>query len=244
MENSENPQYDSKGRLIKVGRDLRHIAFIMDGNGRWAQRRGYPREKGHTEGTKAFERAVRYCGEIGLEVMTVYAFSTENWKRPEREVRKIMGLLEKYLDKLLEKASEYEVKVRFIGERKALSQRIRDKISLAEDLTSGYHRVLNIALNYGGRAEITSAVNRLISAGRRTVSEDDISGALYTSGLPDPDLIVRTAGERRLSNFLLWQSSYSEFYYTDTLWPDMDETEIQKAIDDYYNRTRRFGAVR
>ena len=145
---------------------------------------------------------------------------------------------------MLEKASEYEVKVRFIGERKALSQRIRDKISLAEDLTSGYHRVLNIALNYGGRAEITSAVNRLISAGRRTVSEDNISGALYTSGLPDPDLIVRTAGERRLSNFLLWQSAYSEFYYTDTLWPDMDETEIQKAIDDYYNRTRRFGAVR
>lgn len=238
------PQYDESGRLLRVGRDLKHIAFIMDGNGRWAERRGLSREKGHTEGMKAFEKAVKYCGELGLEVMTVYAFSTENWKRPEREVRKIMALLEKYLDKLLEKASEYEVRVRFIGERKSLSDRLQQKIVMAEDATSEYGRILNIALNYGGRAEITAAVNKLISAGRRTVSEDDISGALYTSGIPDPDLIVRTAGEQRLSNFLLWQSAYSEFYFTDTLWPDIDEAEIQRAVENYYKRTRRFGAVR
>ncbi len=238
------PQYDESGRLLRVGRDLKHIAFIMDGNGRWAERRGLSREKGHTEGMKAFEKAVKYCGELGLEVMTVYAFSTENWKRPEREVRKIMALLEKYLDKLLEKASEYEVRVRFIGERKSLSDRLQQKIVMAEDATSKYGRILNIALNYGGRAEITAAVNKLISAGRRTVSEDDISGALYTSGIPDPDLVVRTAGEQRLSNFLLWQSAYSEFYFTDTLWPDIDEAEIQRAVENYYKRTRRFGAVR
>ena len=238
------PQYDESGRLLRVGRDLKHIAFIMDGNGRWAERRGLSREKGHTEGMKAFEKAVKYCGELGLEVMTVYAFSTENWKRPEREVRKIMALLEKYLDKLLEKASEYEVRVRFIGERKSLSDRLQQKIVMAEDATSEYGRIVNIALNYGGRAEITAAVNKLISAGRRTVSEDDISGALYTSGIPDPDLIVRTAGEQRLSNFLLWQSAYSEFYFTDTLWPDIDEAEIQRAVENYYKRTRRFGAVR
>ena len=245
--NSENitpPLYSPDGRLQRVGDDLRHIAFIMDGNGRWAKARGKGREYGHTEGAKAFERIVEYCGSIGLDAITVYAFSTENWKRPKEEVEKIMSLLEKYLDRVMGRFSEYDVRLRFIGEREGLSPKLIKKIEQAERLTGDKSRILNIALNYGGRAEIVSAVNRLISEGRTAVTEADISSALYTSECPEPDLIVRTAGEQRLSNFLLWQAAYAEFYFTDTLWPDFGPEGVEAAINAYYKRTRRFGAVK
>ena len=243
MNLSELPQYDESGKLLCVGSDLRHIAFIMDGNGRWAKKQGKPREFGHSEGAKAFERVVEYCGDVGVKYVTVYAFSTENWKRPKNEVEKIMSLLEKYLDKLMEKADKYDLKVRFIGDKAPLSEKLKKKIEKAEKMTSDRSKTVNIALNYGGRAEISAAVNSLLKEGKTEITEEDISNALYTEGCPDPDLIVRTAGEQRLSNFLLWQAAYSEFYFTDTLWPDFDGRCVEDAINAYYKRTRRFGGL-
>lgn len=242
-ENTQNPIYGEDGRLVKVGSDLRHIAFIMDGNGRWAKQRGKKRSFGHTEGAKAFERAVEYCCKVGVEAVTVYAFSTENWKRPEEEVAKIMSLLEKYIDRLLSRLSEYNIRVKFIGDREPLSERLKIKMSKAEESTKERKTLLNIALNYGSRAEITDAINRLIASGKERVTEDDISDALYTAGVPDPDLVIRTAGEERLSNFLMWQAAYSELYFTDVLWPDISESDVEKAINSYYKRTRRYGGL-
>ncbi|MBE6609986.1 MAG: di-trans,poly-cis-decaprenylcistransferase [Ruminococcaceae bacterium] len=243
MDLNETPQYSADGRLLRVGADLQHIAFIMDGNGRWANLMGKPREFGHTEGAKAFERVVEYCGDIGVKYVTVYAFSTENWKRPRAEVEKIMSLLEMYLDKLMEKADKYDLRVRFIGDRTPLSEKLIKKIEKAEALTFYRTRTVNIALNYGGRAEMCAAVNKLIREGKTEITEKDISGALYTAECPDPDLIVRTAGEQRLSNFLLWQGAYSEFYFTDTLWPDFGPEGVEAAVNAYYKRTRRFGGL-
>lgn len=244
MDNIKAPQYSSDGKLICVGSDLRHIAFIMDGNGRWAKARGKSRDQGHTEGAKAFERIVEYCEKIGIEIITVYAFSTENWKRPKDEVEKIMSLLERYLDRVASSFSEYDISLRFIGGREELSDRLIRKIENVERCTKDRKRILNIALNYGSRAELTNAVNVLLASERKRVTEEDISCALYTQGCPDPDLIVRTAGEQRLSNFLLWQAAYSEFYFTDTLWPDFGPAGVEEAINAYYKRTRRFGAVK
>ncbi len=240
---SDGPIYDGSGKLVKVGGDLKHIAFIMDGNGRWAKSRGKSREYGHRAGAETFERIVRYCDKIGIEAMTVYAFSTENWKRPEKEVSEIMSLLEKYIDKVLSRVSDYDVCVRFIGETAGLSEKLLKKMARAEASTASGKRILNIALNYGSRAEIVSAVNSLIASGKTEVTENDISSALYTAESPEPDLVIRTAGERRLSNFLLWQLAYSEMYFTDTLWPDLDENGVETAIKDYYGRTRRYGGI-
>ena len=240
---SGSPIYDGDGRLIKVGDDFKHIAFIMDGNGRWAKNRGRSREYGHRAGAETFERVVRYCGKLGIEAITVYAFSTENWKRPEKEVSEIMSLLERYIDRVLSRVSDYDVRVRFIGEKKGMSAKLLEKMARAERATSDGRRLLNIALNYGSRAEITSAVNSLIASGKTEVTENDISSALYTADCPEPDLVIRTAGERRLSNFLLWQLAYSEMYFTDTLWPDLGEADIELAIRDYYGRTRRYGGL-
>ena len=244
MDNAQAPVFSESGELIKVGSDLKHIAFIMDGNGRWAKKLEKSRDHGHTEGAKVFEKIVEYCGKIGISAMTVYAFSTENWKRPPEEVTKIMSLLERYLDRVIARFSEYDVKLRFIGERQQLSEKLRSKIEKAERLTEGKSRILNIALCYGARAEIAHAVNALIRSGRTDVTETDITDALYTAGCPDPDLVIRTAGEQRLSNFLLWQAAYSEFYFTDTLWPDFGPSGVEEAIKVYYSRTRRFGAVK
>ena len=229
--------------MVTVDEKLAHIAFIMDGNGRWATSRGLSREVGHTEGAKTFERVVKYCGDIGVKVVTVYAFSTENWSRPQKEVDRIMHLLERYLDRMLNKMDEYDVDVRFIGDREPLSETLQRKIEKAERGSRGKRLRLNIALNYGGRAEIVYAVNTLISQGVTHVTEDMISEHLYTSDCPAPDLIVRTAGEQRISNFLMWQSAYSEFYFTDTLWPDLSESDIDLAVESFYKRTRRFGGI-
>ncbi|MBR2461021.1 MAG: di-trans,poly-cis-decaprenylcistransferase [Clostridia bacterium] len=229
--------------MVIVDEKLKHIAFIMDGNGRWAINRGLSREAGHTQGAKTFERVVKYCGDIGVKCVTVYAFSTENWSRPKSEVDRIMLLLERYLDRMMKRMDEYDVCVRFIGDKQPLSDTLKKKIQRVEESSGGKTLRLNIALNYGGRAEIVHAVNTLISRGTCSVTEEMISENLYTADCPPPDLIVRTAGEQRLSNFLMWQSAYSEFYFTDTLWPDLKEEDIDLAVESFYKRTRRFGGV-
>jgi undecaprenyl diphosphate synthase len=225
--------------IIKVDERLKHIAFIMDGNGRWATSRGLAREEGHKEGVKAFINTLEYCRKIGIKYITVYAFSTENWKRPKREVDAIMKLLDEYLDRQRpEKAS-----IRFIGDVSGLDPALQVKIQTMQKETAGHERVLNVAMNYGSRAELVNAFNKLQEEGKTFITEKDINAALYTGDCPDPDLIVRTGGDLRISNFLLWQAAYSELYFTDVLWPDFSEKDVDLAVKEYYKRTRRFGAV-
>ena len=228
---------------LKVDERLQHIAFIMDGNGRWAERRGMPRRFGHRYGTEAFKRVVRYCGDIGIKYVTVYAFSTENWSRPDKEVQSIMKLLDKYLDECEKSAKEYNIRMKFIGDLSKLDSALAEKAKKLEETSKDNRLTLCLAINYGGKDEIVNACNKLIASGKTDITADDIASGLYTAGVPDPDLIVRTAGEMRLSNFLMWQSAYSEFYFTDTLWPDMTEEDIDKAVDAFYNRQRRYGKV-
>ena len=225
--------------MIQVDERLKHIAFIMDGNGRWASTRGLPREQGHKEGARVFREITEYCHKIGIKYITVYAFSTENWKRPKKEVDAIMKLLEEYLDK----QRPENATIRFIGDVSMLSEKLAKKIRLMEEETAGHESVLNVALNYGARAELTYAFNKLLQEGKSSVTEEDIGKALYTSPCPDPDLIVRTGGDLRISNFLLWQAAYSELYFTDTLWPDMRAEDIDRAVSDFYTRKRRFGGL-
>lgn len=222
---------------------IRHIAFIMDGNGRWARAKGQPRELGHKAGAQAFRRVIEHCRDIGVQCVTVYAFSTENWKRPQREVSSIMKLLDGYLDEFANGDEKNRMSLRFLGDMSALDERLQTKIEQLERQSAGHDRVLNIALNYGGRAELVRAFGILAARGLTEVSEEDISGALYTAGCPDPDLIVRTAGEYRLSNFLLWQASYAELYVTDVLWPDFGPDDVDRAIEEYGHRRRNFGGV-
>ena len=229
----------SKDKGIIIDDRLKHIAFIMDGNGRWANKRGMPREFGHKKGVEVFSDITEYCHKIGIQYITVYAFSTENWKRPQREVSAIMKLLDEYLDKSLTN----DACVRFIGDKSKLERSLADKMKVMEEKTKNGTRVLNVALNYGSRAEIVNACNNLIKQGKDEISEQDINSALYTAGCPDPDLIVRTGGDIRISNFLLWQAAYSELYFTDTLWPDMTFEDVDKAIEVFYSRKRRFGGL-
>lgn len=222
----------------------RHIAFIMDGNGRWAKKRGMPREYGHAQGAKVFRRIVEYCGDIGIEVVTVYALSTENYiKRPKNEINTILGLFEQYLGDAERDAAGRDLRVCFIGDRSIFAPEIAERMAALERATQNRSRRLNVAINYGGRAELTAAVNKLIAQGKTSVTEEDIDSALYTAGCPEPDIIVRTGAEMRLSNFLLWQSAYSELYFTDTLWPDMNEQEVDKIVADFKSRKRRYGAA-
>lgn len=228
---------------LKVDERLQHIAFIMDGNGRWAERRGMPRRFGHRYGAEAFRRVVRYCGDIGIKFVTVYAFSTENWARPEKEVQSIMKLLDKYLDECENSVKEYDIRMKFIGDITKLAPELAEKARRLEDASKDNKLTLCLAINYGGRDEIVNACNKLIASGKSNVTAEDIASELYTAGIPDPDLVVRTAGEMRLSNFLMWQSAYAEFYFTETLWPDMTSADIDKAVDAFYNRKRRYGKV-
>ena len=220
----------------------KHIAFIMDGNGRWAKGQGKPREYGHKEGAKVFRKLVEYCGDIGIPVVTVYAFSTENWRRPAAEVNAIMTLLQSYIDDAFRTFTEKGIRIRFLGEKTPFPKRMREEMERLERESAGNPRTLCVALNYGSRAEIVRAAANLAAAGEE-ITEESLSGALYTGDLPDPDLIVRTAGEERLSNFLLWQAAYAEFYFTPTLWPDMTEESVNEALREYARRTRRFGGV-
>ncbi|MBO1678408.1 isoprenyl transferase [Bittarella massiliensis] len=226
-----------------------HIGFIMDGNGRWAKRRGLPRSAGHRAGAKTFRDMVRYCKDIGIKNMTVYAFSTENWKRPKEEVEAIMDLLRSYLKDAFDHREE-EVRCLILGDTAPLAPDIVALIEKLEDESRDCKQMtLNIALNYGGRAEITHAVRELAGQVQRgelapeEITEDAISACLYTAGQPDPDLIIRPSGEYRTSNFLLWQSAYSELVFMDVLWPDFTRRDLDRAILEYQNRDRRFGGV-
>lgn len=223
---------------------LCHIAFIMDGNGRWATKRSLPREAGHKVGIESFRKIVKYCFNCGIETVTVYAFSTENWSRPKREVDAIMKLLDEYIRTAEDEDEENRTRYIFLGDKTALDEGLAKNCEVLEKLTERYKRTLNIALNYGGRSEIVKAVNECIASGASAVTEEDISKHLYTSLSPDPDLIVRTAGEKRLSNFLMWQSAYSEFYFTDVLWPDITEGDVDDAIIDFSKRKRKFGGIK
>jgi len=223
----------------------RHIAIIMDGNGRWAKKRSLPRTAGHVAGAKTFKNIARYCNKIGLEYLTVYAFSTENWKRPKQEVDGIMNLLRDYL-KDAENFKHENIKVRFIGDLEPLDDDIKELIKKDEDGSKDATGLnLNIAINYGGRDEITKAVKKIVQNGitADSITEDTISDNLYTAGMPDPDFIIRPSGEYRLSNYLIWQSAYAEYWFSDILWPDFTPKHLEKAIDEYNHRNRRFGGV-
>ncbi|MBR6410811.1 MAG: di-trans,poly-cis-decaprenylcistransferase [Clostridia bacterium] len=227
-----------------MGNELRHIAFIMDGNGRWAKKRHLPREFGHRAGVETFRRVLTHCRDLGIPFITVYAFSTENWKRPQHEVDALMDLLSRYLRECLRDAKKNKARFCFIGDPEPLSDALKAQIRDVESATSGYDSVVNIALNYGSRHELVQAFEKLVREGKTEFTEEDVDRALYTAHCPDPDLIVRTAGEKRLSNFLLWQAAYAEFYFTDTLWPDLSNREIDSIVADYSARVRRYGAVK
>ncbi len=230
-----------KKESVHCDERLAHIAFIMDGNGRWAQKRGMPRSYGHKVGAKAFKQAVEYCSTIGLKHMTVYAFSTENWRRPKEEVQAILDLLDAYMDEALAELAKNDVRIIFLGEKTPFPQAICQKMEHLEAVSASNGLILNIAMNYGGRDELLHAVNSAIAEGCTTLTEADIDARLYTKLSPPPDLIIRTANERRLSNFLLWQSAYAELYFTDVLWPDLKPRHIDDAIRDFYARKRNFG---
>ncbi len=220
-----------------------HIAFIMDGNGRWAKKRGMPREFGHKQGAETFRKILRRCCELGIKASTFYVFSTENWKRPEKEVRAIMELLEKYLDECEKEISKNDVRFIFLGDMSPFSPTVRDKIKRIEEMSRENTYIANLALNYGGRSEIVAAVNSLMAEGKSSVTEDDITAAIYTKDSPPLDLIVRTGGDLRISNFLLWQAAYAEFYFTDKLWPDLDTEDVDGIVENFAKRHRRFGGI-
>jgi len=226
----------------------RHVAIVMDGNGRWARNRFLPRTAGHRQGVAATRRTVEFCARRDVEVLTVFAFSSENWRRPAREVRALMELFVTTLQREARQLAANGVRLRFIGDRTGFSERLREQIRIAEDTTAGGGRmVLNVAANYGGQWDITQAVRHLIDAARDTclrpdeITAEAIASHLSTAGLPDPDLFIRTGGEQRISNFLLWQIAYSELYFTDTLWPDFGEPELDSAFNAFAKRQRRFG---
>lgn len=222
----------------------RHVAIIMDGNGRWAKSRGLPRTEGHRRGTENLRRTLRAAVEFGVEILTIYAFSTENWSRPRREVMLLMSILEMVIDRELKELNENGVQIRHIGEMDGIDPRLQKKIAYACEYTKNNSQlILNVAFNYGGRDEIVHAIRRMVADGvaAEQITEERINNYLYTSGLPDPDLIIRTSGEFRVSNFLIWQGSYSEYYSTPTYWPDFDKEEFRKALVEYSRRKRRFG---
>ena len=227
----------------------RHIAIIMDGNGRWAKKRGLPRTAGHAAGGEAFRRIANYCRTLGVEYLTVYAFSTENWKRSEEEVGGIMRLLGKYLMEALADMEKNRVRFRFFGDLSRLSPELRNLCLEAQNRSKDYDVQVNFCLNYGGRDEIvkaSAAFAKDVQAGKyqpEDLTEELLSQYLYSKDVPDPELIIRPSGEQRTSNFLLWQSAYSEFVFMDVLWPDFGPADLDKAIEEYHRRNRRFGGV-
>ena len=228
----------------------RHIAIIMDGNGRWAKRRGLPRPMGHRAGSETFRRIATYCRNIGVQYLTVYAFSTENWKRAEDEVSAIMGLLKKYLLEALQTMEQERIRICFFGDLSRLPDELQQLAAEAQEKSKRYTGCqVNLCLNYGGRDEILRAARAFAAdcqAGRRRpedLTEERFETYLYSTGVPDPDLIIRPSGEVRTSNFLLWQSAYSEYYFTDVLWPDFKTADMDAAINAFNKRNRRFGGV-
>ena len=239
---SKKPGGDDSARLP------RHIAVIMDGNGRWARRRGLPRVAGHRVGAERFREIATHCKEIGIEYFTVYAFSTENWKRPTEEVSAIMNLLEKYLHEAIAKMERDQIRMKFFGDTSILSNKLQTLIRETEEISARTEGMqVNICLNYGARDEILRAAQKYardFAAGHcDDLTEFDFSQYLFSAGICDPDIVIRPGGERRLSNFLLWQVAYSEFYFTDLLWPEFTTQELDRAIEDFQSRDRRYGNV-
>ncbi len=239
----------NKKKELDINSIPKHIAIIMDGNGRWAKKRGFTRSMGHREGSRTLKKIVEACYQLGVKYLTVYAFSTENWSRPQEEVDELMKLLLEYLRNAEKELTGKKVRIRVIGEKKNLPDEIVKEIERVEKNTENIKGLdFIIALNYGGRQELVEAVSRLVEdfdAGLITeINEKAISERLYTNGIPNPDLLIRTSGEMRLSNFLIWQLSYSEFYFSDVLWPDFSENHLKEAIISYQGRQRRFGGVK
>ena len=228
----------------------RHIAIILDGNGRWARRRGLPRTAGHAAGSENFRKIATYCKNIGVEYLTVYAFSTENWKRPEDEVKTIMRLLRRYLNEAIDTMERDKIRMKIFGNVAGLPQELQELVQKTDEISKHYEGFqANICLNYGGRDEIVHAARRYAedyAAGKAQgeLSEEQFGGYLYSAGIPDPDLLIRPGGEQRISNFLLWQCAYAEFYFSDVLWPDFGTDELDKAIAAFRQRDRRFGKVK
>lgn len=227
-----------------------HVAIIMDGNGRWAQMRGLPRQEGHRRGLEALRRTVRNAGELGIRVLTLYSFSTENWRRPMAEVSFLMGLLRRFVENDLAELNEAGVRVRIIGSRDDLAPDLRGLVERAEAMTQGNTGLtLVVAFNYGSRDELTRVARRLaqdVAAGRvapEAIDEEMLASRLDTGSLPDPDLVIRTSGEARISNFLLWQAAYAEFVFTPVLWPDFDRKALEEALAEFHSRERRYGGV-
>ncbi len=221
-----------------------HIGFIMDGNGRWAKQRSLPRTQGHIKGADNVEKVVNYCFTKGVKVVSLYAFSTENWQRPVEEVNKIFSILENFLNKYVKSLVKNQIRLIFSGDLSKLSPKLKELCEKRVEETKSFDKgIVNIALNYGGRQEILKACNELLKEGKQNVTFKEFEEKLYTNGLPDMDLVVRTSGEQRLSNFFLYQASYAELYFTNCLWPDFDQNEIDKALEWYNNRNRRFGDI-
>ena len=228
----------------------RHIAIILDGNGRWAKKRGLPRTAGHAVGAETFRKIATYCKDIGVEYLTVYAFSTENWRRPENEVSTIMKLLGKYLQEAIDTMERDHIRMKVLGDLEGLSPELREMVARTDEISHHYEGFqANICLNYGGRDEILHAARRYAedyAAGKADaeLTEEGFAAYLYSAGVPNPDLLIRPGGEQRISNFLLWQCAYAEFYFTDVLWPDFTPEELDKAIAVFNSRDRRYGGVK
>ena len=233
-----------KAGQVDMSRLPRHIAIIMDGNGRWAKKRGLPRTAGHKVGAEVFRKIATYCKNLGVEYLTVYAFSTENWKRPAEEVDTLMALFKNYMLEAIDTMERDHIRLQFFGDMSAVSPELQALVERTNEMSrhiEGFQA--NICLNYGGRDEILQAARECTAAGEE-LTEENFAKHLYSAGVPDPELIIRPSGEIRLSNFLLWQCAYSEFYFCDTLWPDFDERTLDAAIIDYQKRDRRFGGVK
>lgn len=223
----------------------KHIAIIMDGNGRWAKKRGLPRTMGHKAGVEAIRGVVKECNKLGVKYLTLYAFSTENWVRPQEEVNALMNLLVEYLKNEFEELNKNNVVINHIGDISKLPKKCQDELIGAYNKTKNNTGVvLNLALNYGGRNEIVSAVNKMLKSNVKSITEEEFNKYLYTANMPDPDIIIRPSGEQRLSNFMLWQCAYSEFWYADICWPDFKAKDLHKAIYDYQKRDRRYGGIK
>lgn len=223
----------------------RHVAFIMDGNGRWAKKRLLPRKAGHREGVSALRRMVDECEKAGVEMVSFYAFSTENWTRPQDEIDALFKMVKEFADKHLGEYVKRGLRIMFMGDLTKLPKDTVDSLKkILSEAKDNKGMIVNIALNYGGRDEIVHAVNKIISAGVREINKDVLSDCMYTGGLPDPDVIVRSSGEKRLSNFMLWQAAYSELIFLDEYWPDFDAAVFKKIIEEYSKRDRRYGNVR
>ena len=233
-----------KAGQVDMSRLPRHIAIIMDGNGRWAKKRGLPRTAGHKVGAEVFRKIATYCKNLGVSYLTVYAFSTENWKRPAEEVDTLMALFKNYMLEAIDTMERDHIRLQFFGDMSAVSPELQALVERTNEMSrhiEGFQA--NICLNYGGRDEILHAARECTAAGEE-LTEENFAKHLYSAGVPDPELIIRPSGEIRLSNFLLWQCAYSEFYFCDTLWPDFDERTLDAAIIDYQKRDRRFGGVK